>query len=106
VYAGEIVEYGSLRDIFTRAAHPYTRGLFGALPDLEKDVDRLQPIKGMPVDPTNLPRGCKFGPRCPYVSDKCLSDEIPYEQLDGKHKTKCLCTGFLSHAVGKGGKTL
>jgi peptide/nickel transport system ATP-binding protein len=90
VYAGEIVEYGTLRDIFSRTVHPYTAGLFGALPDLEKDVERLKPIRGIPVDPTNLPNGCKFGPRCPRFCDKCGNEEIPYKHFEDTHISKCL----------------
>ena len=63
VYAGEIVEIGSLRDIFKNPCHPYTNGLFGALPKLDEEVDWLSPIEGLPPDPTALPQGCKFHPR-------------------------------------------
>ena len=65
MYAGEIVEYGSLEDIFEHTAHPYTEGLFSSLPSLENDVHRLKPIQGLMPDPANLPDGCKFHPRCP-----------------------------------------
>ena len=57
MYAGEIVEYGSLEDIFEHTAHPYTEGLFGSLPSLENDVHRLKPIQGLMPDPANLPDG-------------------------------------------------
>ncbi|MGI5970283.1 MAG: ABC transporter ATP-binding protein, partial [Oscillospiraceae bacterium] len=67
VYAGEIVEYGKIDFIFESTAHPYTEGLFGSLPVLEKTVRRLKPIKGLMPDPTNLPQGCRFHPRCPYA---------------------------------------
>ncbi|MGN0999357.1 MAG: ABC transporter ATP-binding protein [Faecousia sp.] len=90
VYAGEIVEYGSLWNVFMETKHPYTQGLFRALPDLEKDVKRLTPIEGLPADPTNLPEGCKFAPRCPYVTEACRCGEIPYQALGDKHITKCL----------------
>ena len=73
MYAGEIVEYGSLEDIFEHTAHPYTEGLFGSLPSLENDVHRLKPIQGLMPDPANLPDGCKFHPRCPYAVDQCRS---------------------------------
>lgn len=65
MYAGEIVEEGSADQIFNHAQHPYTNGLFGSLPDLEKDTERLNPIPGLMPDPTELPPGCKFSPRCP-----------------------------------------
>jgi peptide/nickel transport system ATP-binding protein len=89
IYAGEIVEYGALREVFKNAGHPYTQGLFAALPDLDKEAKRLSPIKGLPVDPTRLPEGCKFSPRCPYADPECLKGEIPYKDLGGGHISKC-----------------
>lgn len=93
VYAGEIVEYGTLEQVFTKPSHPYTVGLFNAVPDLETDVERLSPIEGLPPDPTNLPDGCKFSPRCPYATDACRSGEIADVQLGGGHRCKCLRAG-------------
>ena len=90
IYAGEIIEYGTLRDIFKETAHPYTKGLFEALPDLNSEVERLTPIEGLPVDPTHLPDGCKFAPRCPYATEACRKGDIPYAKLSGKHISKCL----------------
>lgn len=65
VYAGEIVEYGTKYEIFDHPTHPYTIGLFGAIPDLNSDEEWLHPVDGLPPDPTDLPRGCAFHPRCP-----------------------------------------
>ena len=90
VYAGEIVEYGTLEQIFTNAKHPYTVGLFGAVPSLEDDAERLSPIHGLPPDPTALPEGCKFHPRCPYATDACRSGEIASIDIGGGHLCKCL----------------
>lgn len=67
MYAGEIVESGTLVDIFEHPMHPYTHGLFDSIPNLDDDVTRLKPIKGLMPDPTNLPSGCRFHPRCPYA---------------------------------------
>ncbi len=67
---GEIVESGTREHIFRNPRHPYTLGLFGSLPKLDDDSKRLSPIKGLPPDPTHLPEGCKFCPRCPHA-DKC-----------------------------------
>ncbi|MEE0375095.1 MAG: ABC transporter ATP-binding protein, partial [Lachnospiraceae bacterium] len=65
IYAGETVEYGSLEDIFTgEKHHPYTKGLFGSIPDLEDNERRLHPIEGLMPDPTKLPDGCAFADRC------------------------------------------
>lgn len=89
IYAGEIVEYGSLQDIFRHPSHPYTQGLFGALPDLDSDEEWLKPIKGLPPDPTNLPKGCKFAPRCPHATDKCRKGVIELLVIAGKHACRC-----------------
>jgi len=76
MYASEIVEYGSLEDIFDRPMHPYTIGLFNSIPSLEKDVQRLTPIPGMVPDPSNLPEGCKFALRCPRATKQCGKQEM------------------------------
>jgi len=89
VYAGRIVESGSKEAVFDNPAHPYTKGLFGALPDLYKDVRRLSPIEGLPPDPTNLPTGCAFHPRCAHVSDECRGEEPPIIQVAPGHVCRC-----------------
>ena len=89
MYAGEIVESGSLEDIFLHTAHPYTKGLFESIPSLKKDTKRLKPIKGLMPDPRSLPEGCSFCPRCPYARKECIShDPQPVEIVDG-HFVKC-----------------
>lgn len=89
MYAGEIVEYGELRDLFKNTKHPYTMGLFGSIPSLTQDVKRLNPIKGLMPDPMNLPKGCKFSPRCQYAQDRC-KEEIPeMTPIEGIHCVKC-----------------
>lgn len=89
MYAGEIVEYGTLEDIFKgKVHHPYTEGLFGAIPNLEDESDRLHPIEGMLPDPTNLPQGCKFHPRCTKCTAKCKT-ELPGNWVDGTHGIRC-----------------
>ena len=71
MYAGRIVEQGNLQDIFNNAMHPYTEGLFNSLPNPNDRVSRLQPIPGLMPDPSNLPVGCAFAPRCKYATDAC-----------------------------------
>jgi peptide/nickel transport system ATP-binding protein len=89
MYAGEIVEQGLVEDIFSPGKHhPYTDGLFGAIPDLEKESDRLTPIDGLMPDPIDLPSGCKFHPRCKYCMDRCKSD-MPVIQWLGDHAILC-----------------
>jgi len=90
MYAGEIIEYGTVEDIFTgENHHPYTVGLFGSIPNLESDEERLHPIDGMMPDPTDLPKGCAFSPRCPHCMEKCREIH-PQEHIDGTHKIRCL----------------
>lgn len=71
MYAGQIMEYGSLEDIYNNVSHPYTKGLFGSLPSLSAKTHRLNPIAGLMPDPANLPEGCPFHPRCPEKCERC-----------------------------------
>lgn len=64
MYAGEVVEYGSVWDVYTNPKHPYTRGLFDSIPKMDVDDERLSPIPGLAPNPTALPSGCYFHPRC------------------------------------------
>ena len=78
MYAGEIVESGTVEDIFEgEHHHPYTEGLFGSIPDMHENSRRLKPITGLMPDPTNLPAGCKFHPRCPHCMEICRQQEPP-----------------------------
>ena len=90
IYAGEIVESGSKEAVFDHPSHPYTQGLFGALPKLEADVDRLCPISGLPPDPSNLPVGCYFSPRCQLADDGCRQERIPLVELSPGHLCRCI----------------
>lgn len=90
VYAGEIVEFGSLEEIFDHPTHPYTIGLFGSLPDINSEVERLSPIAGMPPDPSNLPKGCAFSPRCPYAKEECMNTKVNLKNIGGTHVCRCL----------------
>jgi len=89
MYAGEIIEYGTVRDIVLKDKHhPYTDGLFGSIPDLKKDTDRLTPIEGLMPDPSNLPSGCKFHPRCPKCMEICKTVQ-PGLYREGNHTIAC-----------------
>ena len=90
MYAGEIVEYGTLEQIIERKKHPYTIGLFDSIPDLDTDVHRLKAISGLMPDPSNLPEGCKFHPRCPFCTEACRAGEIPVAEVEPGHLVKCL----------------
>ena len=90
VYAGEIIEYGDKFAVFDNPSHPYTQGLFGALPDTSVDKPRLTSIEGMPPDPTNLPQGCKFSPRCPHASEECRKGSVELMDMGDGHMCRCL----------------
>ena len=89
MYAGEIVEFGSLKDIFHHRSHPYTEGLFGSIPSLSEDVERLEPIKGLAPNPADLPKGCKFHPRCKYATEKCSQMEPAVHEIAPGHLVRC-----------------
>jgi peptide/nickel transport system ATP-binding protein len=90
LYAGEIVEYGTFDDFFRQdeRRHPYTRGLFESIPNIYDETERLKPIEGLMPDPTDLPPGCKFHPRCPSVMEVCKV-EHPADCALGAHVIKC-----------------
>lgn len=89
VYAGQIVEFGSKEQVFRRPAHPYTVGLFGSLPRLHDDRPRLTPIPGLPPDPSDLPLGCTFHPRCNKGCDTCCSEVPPFVEVEPGHFCRC-----------------
>ena len=89
VYGGEIIEYGTKREVFKDPCHPYTLGLFAALPDLNSEADRLFPIEGVMPDPSSLPEGCKFHTRCPYVTEECKTGIPENVSLGGTHMCRC-----------------
>lgn len=93
MYAGEIVEYGTLDQVYRRPVHPYTKGLFASIPDLHKHVRRLTPIKGLMPDPSNLPEGCTFCPRCPAAMERCPKEAPQYVEVESGHMVKCFCCG-------------
>jgi len=89
IYAGEIIEDGTVEDLFQgKNHHPYTVGLFGSIPNLKKESRRLTPIEGLMPDPTNLPSGCKFHPRCPKCMERCKTQQ-PAVAVDGTHRIQC-----------------
>ena len=90
MYAGRIVEKGTLEDIFERTSHPYTEGLFLSLPDLSNRTHEPKPIKGMIPDPTSpYDDRCAFADRCPYATEKCTQG-LPAEiKLSDTHITTC-----------------
>ena len=90
MYAGRIVEYGTLDDIFNHTKHPYTEGLFNSLPNINDRKAKLKPIPGLMPDPTNLPKGCAFAPRCEYATDACRQNLPELTACSGTHKVACV----------------
>lgn len=90
MYAGEIVEYGNREQLFHRPSHPYTKGLFACIPNLMEEETTLIPIEGMTPDPTNLPTGCRFHPRCPYATEECSKTNPASKEIENGHHVKCL----------------
>ncbi|NLM43108.1 MAG: ABC transporter ATP-binding protein [Clostridiales bacterium] len=89
MYAGRIVEKGSLEDVFNRTKHPYTEGLFNSLPNIKDRKAKLKPIPGLMPDPTNLPIGCAFSPRCPYANDICREQKPVPRWISSTHMVEC-----------------
>jgi peptide/nickel transport system ATP-binding protein len=89
MYAGEIIEHGTVEDIFDGDRHhPYTIGLFGSIPDMTQKTARLNPIDGLMPDPSTIPPGCRFVDRCPKRLEIC-SSVSPEVETKGTHQIKC-----------------
>jgi len=89
MYAGSVVEYADVASLFSDPKHPYTRGLMSSIPSLDEEVTRLRPIKGLMPDPTNLPTGCRFHPRCPMAQPICSQQRPKQTQLKDGHEVSC-----------------
>jgi peptide/nickel transport system ATP-binding protein len=91
MYAGQVIEEGTVEAIFNAPQHPYTWGLLGSLPRLDTDVERLTQIPGQPPSLLTPPSGCRFHPRCPYVMDRCVRDvpELAPAGTDEDHLQAC-----------------
>ena len=90
MYAGELVEYGTVEEIFDNPKHPYTKALYQSIPSLDKDVDRLHVVPGMVTDPSNLPEYCSFADRCESKCDLCEKANPKMIRLNEDHCVKCL----------------
>ena len=92
MYAGRIIERGTLEDVFNRTKHPYTEGLFNSLPNIEDRKAELKPIPGLMPDPTKLPKGCAFAPRCSYARLECIN--IPQTERYFSETHSVLCSAY------------
>ena len=90
MYAGNIVESTTKENLYTEPKHPYTVGLFGSIPSPDADEERLTPIEGLMPDPSNLPTGCTFHPRCPKAMPECSDVEPESVEVTLGHYVKCL----------------
>ncbi len=90
MYAGNVIEYTDKVALFTKPLHPYTIGLFNSIPDIESDVERLSPIMGLMPDPTNLPTGCPFHPRCEQAIASCSTQKPKNTEVNPGHFVKCI----------------
>lgn len=106
MYAGRIVECGTLEDIFDNFRHPYTKGLFDSLPDVSARRAELKPIRGMIPDPVNLPSGCAFHPRCDYAKPECSQALPETRRLSDTHYVQCHLYNESDGNMLYGGKSL
>ncbi len=90
MYAGRILEYGSIESIFGKMRNPYTKGLMHSIPQLTERKNRLNTIPGQVPNPMDLPVGCKFHPRCHLMIEACKKEEPPLFQVNGDHFSRCL----------------
>ena len=91
MYAGQVVELGTVDDIFYRPIHAYTKGLINAAPSLTDDVSKRRAIPGSPPDLTNLPEGCRFAPRCRFVEEGACTGELKGELVEVEHGHYTTC---------------
>lgn len=89
IYAGSIVEYASVKDMYETPGHPYTKGLFNSIPSLDEDVESLTTIKGNPPDPSALPSGCRFHPRCDKCMEICKHTNPELREISPGHFIAC-----------------
>jgi oligopeptide/dipeptide ABC transporter ATP-binding protein len=89
MYAGRVVESGSVRAIFNHPSHPYTQALLHSVPRMDEDVERLPQITGQPPPLWDLPEGCRFAARCPHADDRCRRDYPPSFQIGDGHIADC-----------------
>ena len=89
MYAFQFAEVGPTETILQEAAHPYTRSLLNATPNLDADVDKMRPIPGSSPDPVNAPAGCSYHPRCPLATEECVEEDPAFFDAGPNHQTAC-----------------
>ncbi|MFP8952465.1 ABC transporter ATP-binding protein [Natrialbaceae archaeon A-arb3/5] len=89
MYAFELIEIGPTEEILRDAAHPYTRALLNATPNLDAPLEEMRPIEGSAPDPVAVPDGCSYHPRCPLADETCVADDPPFQQVSSGHESAC-----------------
>ncbi len=89
MYAGKVVEYGEVHEIFKRPRHPYTYGLLSSIPRLDIEQEKLKSIPGTVPDPLNFPPGCRFHPRCEFAQERCREEEPEMVEVGPRHYSRC-----------------
>jgi peptide/nickel transport system ATP-binding protein len=102
MYAGRIVEYGTVADLFDDPQHPYTIGLMGAIPSTGKREGTLATIHGSVPSPEQMPDGCRFAPRCPFAEQRCIDAAPPDQPIAGVHRVACWLAPIEQSAYGAG----
>lgn len=97
MYCGKVVESGDVRSIFYHPSHPYTKGLLASIPKLGAQTETLDFIKGNVPNPKELPKGCRFEPRCPYAIEKCTTDEPELFDINHGHLSRCWLCGEMKN---------
>jgi peptide/nickel transport system ATP-binding protein len=93
MYAGHMVEHANIKDIYNNPQHPYTRGLLRSIPNIELAEQKLEAIQGSPPDFLNLPKGCRFWPRCSNAMERCRETEPQLIETEPNHFVRCFLYG-------------
>ena len=89
MYAGDIVEKAKTRELFDDPKHPYTIGLMNSIPDINEDVDRLRTLEGLVPSLYDMPKGCRFAPRCKYATPECEKERIHLTEFEDGRQVRC-----------------
>lgn len=97
MYAGRVVEEADVTTLFESPAHPYTKGLIESMPSIEEEVEWLKTIKGNVPIPSEMPKGCKFAPRCKYAIERCTVEEPKLLEIGEAQKSRCFLAEEVKH---------
>ena len=89
MYGGQVVEYQEVKELFKNPKHPYTVGLLNSMPRHDVDVDELEPIKGNVPSIKNMPKGCRFAPRCPFATELCVTELPKLDRKEDGSEVRC-----------------